>query len=142
MSVPEEVDYRRRLAQGYLLEAREDVRLQRWRSCDDDSQLAVESAAKAVLALVGPVPRTHDPGTVLRRELASGRFSPALGPHVERLAECAELLGWDVHVQTDYGDEATGRTPWDLFDEAAAEEALKIAVEAAALSTEVIDQGP
>src|SRR5437763_17086753 len=116
MSAHDEVGYRLRLADGYLQEARQDVALLRWRSCVDNSQLAAENAAKAALALLGPVGRTHEPGRLLRQELAAGRFPPALQAPVERLAECAELLGWDVHVQSDYGDEAARRTPWELFD--------------------------
>lgn len=53
---------------------------------------------------------------------------------VRRIAELAEIMGADVHIQTDYGDEVGGRTPWELFDEAdacrsvgAAEEAIQLA---------------
>lgn len=61
MQVTNEVRYRQRLAEGFLGEARQDVELRRWRSCIDNSQLAVENAAKAALALLGPVGRTHNP---------------------------------------------------------------------------------
>ena len=43
--------YRFKLAQGFLVEARQDVDLERWRSTVDNAQLAVENAAKAVLTL-------------------------------------------------------------------------------------------
>ena len=46
--------YRLNLAQGFLVEAREDITLGRWRSCVDNWQLAVENAAKVALALLGP----------------------------------------------------------------------------------------
>jgi HEPN domain-containing protein len=45
-------EYRLKLAQGFLNEARQDVGLGRWRSAVDNAQLAVENAAKAVLALL------------------------------------------------------------------------------------------
>lgn len=45
----EEARYRLRLADGFLKEAGEDISLRRWRSCVDNSQLAAENAAKAVL---------------------------------------------------------------------------------------------
>src|SRR3990172_6367765 len=61
MAVTEEARYRLRLAHGFVEEARQDVGLQRWRSCVDNSQLAVENAAKAVLALLGPVGRNPTP---------------------------------------------------------------------------------
>jgi hypothetical protein len=37
-------------------------------------------------------------------------------------------------VQTDYGDEFQGLTPWELFDEPEAREALAIAEEAVSLA--------
>jgi len=60
-------EYRLKLAQGFLNEARQDVGLERWRSAVDNAQLAVENAAKAVLALLGPVGRTHNPAVHLRQ---------------------------------------------------------------------------
>lgn len=57
--------YRLKVAQGFLDEARQDVSLARWRAAMDNAQLAVENAAKAVLALLGPVGRTHNPAVPL-----------------------------------------------------------------------------
>ena len=57
---------------------------------------------------------------------------------VQRLADLAEILGFDVHVQTDYGDEMEGRTPWELFDEADARQALTIATEAVGLAEQIV----
>ena len=120
------VEYRPRVAQGFLDESRQDLSLNRWRSAVDNAQLAVENAAKAVLALVAPVARTHNPAPLLRRALGEGRFGLAHRSAVLRLAECAEILGFVIHVQTDYGDEfrvsrpgssSTPRTrarPWPL----------------------------
>ncbi len=111
MRITEEARYRLRLAEGFLEEARQDLGLQRWRSCVDNSQLAVENAAKAVLASLGPVGRTHRPAPLLRQALAEQRFPEPLRALVERIAECAELLGPDIHASTDYGDEVGWRTP-------------------------------
>lgn len=137
MPVPEEVSYRLRLVQGFLMEARQDFNLGRWRSCVDNSQLVTENSAKAVLSLLGPVGRTHNPALLLREALAEGEFPGAVSPSVERLAECAEILGPDIHVQSDYGDEAGGRTPWELFDLESARQALILAEEAAELAREL-----
>jgi len=52
MQVTEETRYRLRLAEGFLIEAQQDAGWERWRSCADNSQLAVENAAKAVLAML------------------------------------------------------------------------------------------
>jgi HEPN domain. len=90
--------YRLRLARGFLEEARQDVSLGRWRSALDNSQLAVEPAAKAVLALIGSVGHTHNPAVHLREALAKCRFGLARAPAVQALTEKAELLGPDVYI--------------------------------------------
>jgi len=71
----EAANYRLRIAQGFLDEARQDVGLGRWRSVMDNAQLAVENAAKAILALIGPVGRTHTPAPLLRQALQDDTFS-------------------------------------------------------------------
>ncbi|MBA3472009.1 MAG: HEPN domain-containing protein [Rubrobacter sp.] len=130
--------YRLKLAQGFLGEARQDVDLGRWRSSVDSAQLSVENAGKTVLALFGLVGRTHNPATQIRRLVGEGRFDATLSEPLERLAELAELLGPDIHIQTDYGDEAGGRTPWELFDEEDARQALAIAGEAVTLADQLV----
>jgi len=134
MSLEDDVVYRLRLAEGFLIEAREDMGLARWRSCADNSQLSVENAAKAALASLGPVGRTHNPAGVLQTALDERRFPSSMRASVERLTECARELGPGVHIRSDYGDEGTRRTPWELFDETAAGEALALAEEAIALA--------
>lgn len=133
-------NYRLKLAQGFLAEARQDVGLARWRSAMGNAQLAVENAAKAVLAMLGPVGRTHSPAPLLRQALCDGTLSVPDPAKVQRLAELAELLGFDVHVQTDYGDEMAGRTPWELFDEADARHAVSMAEEAVSLAQEIVQE--
>jgi HEPN domain-containing protein len=113
--------YRLKLASGFLEEARQDISLKRWRSVMDNAQLAAENAAKAILALIGPVGRTHQLGPLLRDAMQQERFPKIQLEKVTRLAELAEFLGPDLHIQTDYGDEAGGLTPWELFDETDAE---------------------
>ncbi len=106
----------------------------------DNAQLTIENAAKAILALLGPVGRTHQPGPLLRQALADGRLRVVNSQKVKRIAELSELLGFDVHIQTDYGDEIGGRTPWELFDETDALEALKMAEEVIELAQSVIQE--
>jgi hypothetical protein len=88
----------------------------------------------------GPVGRTHNPAVHLRAALEQGRFRPSQALAVRSLTEKAELLGPDVHIQTDYGDEAGGRTPWELFDEEDARQALAMAEEAVALAKQIIQE--
>jgi len=134
MKSEQEIKYRLKLAQGFLAEAQQDVPLKRWRSAVDNSQLAVENAAKAVLAMLGPVGRTHNPAVQLLQAIADGRFTPIPEQPLHRLAELAKLMGADVHAQTDYGIEAAQRTPWELFGEADAQQAVTVAEEAMALA--------
>ncbi len=47
MSTSRDVDYRIALAAGFLAEADQDFTLERWRSCVDNAQLALENAGKA-----------------------------------------------------------------------------------------------
>lgn len=134
--MPDEADYRPRVMTGFMDEARQELS-DRWRSCVDNSQLAVENAAKAVLALLGPVGRTHNPAVPLRQALDASRF-PGLRASVQALLDCVELLGPDVHIRSDYGDEAGGRTPWELFSEADARQAFDLAERAAEHATEIV----
>ncbi len=132
--------YRLQIAEGFLKEARQDLGLNRWRSVMDNAQLAVENAAKAVLALIGPVGRTHNPAPLLRQALQDDRLAAAAPEKVHRLAELAESLGFDIHMQTDYGDETAGLTPWELFDEEDARAAFAMAEEAVELARAIIGE--
>jgi len=83
----EEPHYRLNLAEGFLFEAREDINLNRWRSCVDNSPLAVENAAKVALALLGPVGRTHARAIRWYSEVnACARFNPPRRPITRRNA--------------------------------------------------------
>ena len=138
MPPTDECRYRLRLADGFLREARQDLQLERWRSCVDNSQLAVENAAKAVLALLAPVARTHHPAPLLREAISENRFPREAQAAVERIAECAELLGPDVYIESDYGDEASWRTPWELFGENDALSALQLSEDAVQMAHRLI----
>lgn len=138
MPTNDETLYRWKVAKGFLQEARQDIGLERWRSCVSNSQLAVELAAKTALALLGPVGRTRAPAALLYQALDEQRFSPAIRSKVQRIAECARLLGPAVHVKSDYGDEIARKTPWELFDQSAAQQALGLAEEAVRWAEEII----
>lgn len=140
MRVSEETQFRIRLVEGFFEEAHQDFASRRWRSCVDNSQLVAENAAKALLAILGPVGRTHKPAVLLREALDRGHFPEPIGQQVERVAQCAELLGPDVHVQSDYGDEIGRRTPWELFDEADAKQALSIAEDAVRIVKQIVQK--
>lgn len=127
MSTSRDVDYRIALAAGFLAEADQDFTLERWRSCVDNAQLAVENAGKAALALFGIAPKTHDPArqiaTILRQQELPAGVSELLHAMLPDLL----VLGTETHFLTDYGDEASYTLPWDLFTRQTAEEALQSA---------------
>jgi HEPN domain-containing protein len=138
MDSNEEAAYRLRLAGGYVREAEELFGNCQWRACVSSAQLAVENSAKAVLSLVGPLARSHDLSSMVldaAEDLGSGKEAKG---KLERLAECARLLGFREHIMTDYGDELTYRTPWEIYDEGRAKKALALAKEAHEIATAVV----
>lgn len=139
MTSVEDAGYRLKLATGFRDEARQDCDIRRWRSCVDNSQLAVENAAKAALALLGPVGRTHKPGDLLLQAIDQHRFLLTAANPVRRLAGISEMLGWDIHVASDYGDEVDRRSPWELSGDSDARRALDLAEEALVLATSIIE---
>jgi len=121
------MQYRLRLAEGFLDEARQDWELRRWRACVAHAQLSVENALKAIIACFVPLAKTHDPGRTLLRLMEKQQIPPQAHGTLKDIVEEARLLGPQVHVQTDYGDEFAGQTPWELFTQEDAELALRTA---------------
>jgi HEPN domain-containing protein len=111
MDSKEEARYRLRLAEGYLQEAEQLLGVSQWRACVSSAQLAVENSPKAVLALVGPLPKSHDLSAMLLDAAGDLGLGEESLPVLQRLAECARLLGCREHIMTDYGDELAYRSP-------------------------------
>jgi len=133
-----DAEYRLEVARGFLQEAEQDLGLRRWRSAVDNAQLTVENAEKAVLSLNRPTPKTHDVAQELRSFLAESRDTPERATLLAELMECAEMLGKDVHIRTDYGDEVRRITPWALFNQEDAEQALAHARRAVSLAEAIL----
>lgn len=127
MSACKDVDYRIALAAGFLKEAEQDYTLERWRSCVDNAQLAVENAGKAALALFGIVPKTHDPARQIAAVLREQELPADVGAMLHAMLPDLLVLGAETHFLTDYGDEANYTLPWDLFTRQTAEDALQAA---------------
>jgi len=138
MKADQNARYRLALAEGFVAEAEQDFGLERWRSCVDNAQLAVENAGKAVLALFGVTPKTHDPAhqvaALLRTQVLPAQVQEAM----RRMLPDLLALGSAEHFLTDYGDEATHTLPWDLFTRVSAEEALAAARQSLQLAQEVV----
>lgn len=124
MQTRDEIGYRLALAEGFLREAEQDLKLQRWRSCVDNAQLVVENAGKALLALFGVTPKTHDPAREIAAILRSQTLPDVIEQELRRILPDLLTLGTAEHYLTDYGDEATYTLPWDLFKAESAETAL------------------
>lgn len=138
MRARDQVTYRLALAEGFLAEAEQDIGLERWRSCVDNAQLAVENAGKAVLAWFGAVPKTHDPAQQVAAVLRTQALPNTVAEALRRMLPDLLALGSAEYFLTDYGDEATYTLPWDLFTRASAEEALAAARRSAELAREAI----
>jgi HEPN domain-containing protein len=127
VNLPKSVAYRLALASGFLQEAEQDFALERWRSCVDNAQLAVENAGKAALALFGIVPKTHDPARQIAVILQEQELPDNLSGLLQSLLPDLLVLGTEAHFLTDYGDEVSYTLPWDLFTRETAEDALQAA---------------
>jgi HEPN domain-containing protein len=133
----EDAEYRRRLATGFLQEARVNVKYQLWRSCVDNSQLAIENSCKMIVALFEPVEKTHNPSRQLRRLTDQERLGNIPRTHIDEIVSILDRFGIEEHFMTDYGDEATRTDPWSLFDEEDAKEALAMAEKSYSIAEEV-----
>jgi HEPN domain-containing protein len=133
----EDGEYRRRLADGFLSEARLNFQHNLWRSCVDNSQLSMENSCKMVIALLEPVEKTHNPSRQLKRLIQTERLGKEHTKQVEEIAAIVDQFGTEEHFMTDYGDENTRTDPWSLFDEEDAREALDTAERCFQLANEV-----
>lgn len=115
------------LAKGFLGEAEQDLTLERWRSCVDNSQLAVENAGKTALSLFGVPPKTHDPVKQIAAILREETLPKEIRLVLQQMLPDLLALGQREHVLTDYGDEETYTLPWDLFTQQSAKDAMQVA---------------
>jgi HEPN domain-containing protein len=123
----DDVQYRLGLAEGFLKEAEQDLGLKRWRSCVDNSQLAVENSGKAVLALFGVPSKTHEPAKHLAVFLENRKLPNEIHDTIKDMLPDLLTLGLEEHFMTDYGDESSYVLPWDLYDEGSAVRAVEAA---------------
>ncbi len=127
MKSKDESRYRLNLAEGFLTEAEQDFGLSRWRSCVDNSQLAVENSGKMVVASFRPVEKSHNPAKQVMDLLKTEKIDEELIGDIKNLIPLLDKLGFEEHLKTDYGDEDTYKSPWDIFKEDDAAEALETA---------------
>lgn len=116
-----ESSYRAKLATRYLAEAEEAFNRGNYRGVVASSQLSAENSAKAVIALFRMPSWSHDPSYELLE--VSSMLSSDLRKLAEELAEITRQLAPE-HGRATYGEPLRGLTPWDIYDEESASEAL------------------
>ena len=120
----DEVRYRYKLAINYLRDADEAFNRGDWRGTVANAQLSAENAAKAVIAVYRVPSWSHDPSGELQ-ELVD-RMSRELADLVIELANIAKRLAPE-HGRSTYGEPSMGLTPWDIYTQGDAENALGMA---------------
>jgi len=128
------VKYRVQLAHEYLEDAENNLRANDFKGCVQNSQLAAENAAKAVVATRRTPSWGHDPSPELlevAEELGSQQEAKA-----KRLAELSSQLAPEYGRAT-YGEPERFMTPRMLYDRQAAEKAIAVAREAIAVMDEM-----
>ncbi len=119
-----EVMHRIKLAALYLKEAREAYKGGNYRLSVASSQLSVENSAKAVISYFRVPSWSHDPSHELLELLEN--LPPDVRDVGEKLARFSAKLAPE-HARSTYGEPETGKTPWDIYSEEDAREALKMA---------------
>lgn len=130
-----EVHYRFKLAKRYLREAEEAYSRRDYRATVSSAQLCVENSAKTIISLYRIPSWTHDPSPELR-ELTLQLPREVRG-YVEELADIVELLAPE-HGRATYGDPLRGLTPWEIYSEVEAREALQHAKKALEYTVKIL----
>ena len=111
-----EVEYRVRLAERYLADAKGAFERGDFRGTVAASQLAAENAAKAVVAVYRVPSWSHDPSHELRE--AAAQMPASLKPLAEELASVAELFAPE-HARADTATAKLGAAELPLWWRAA-----------------------
>lgn len=140
MNSKADVAYRLNLAKGFLREAEEDLQLERWRSCVDNSQLCVENSGKAILMLFGVSSKTHEPAKHLAQLIKNEQVLSQIRERLKEFLPDFLTLGVEEHFMTDYGDETSYKLPWELFDRESAITAIESARRCKSAAEEVVEE--
>ena len=130
--------YRLRLAQGFFDEAKENLGYKQYSSCVDNSQLAIENVAKAIISCFIPISKSHSFGDALKMLIKEERVTDKIKKKVKGLIPLVEEHGFEEHILSDYGDEDNYKTPWDIFGKEAAQDAYQAAKKAVETAKELL----
>jgi len=133
-----DAEYRLKLALGFYKEAKQNVKHKQYRSCVDNSQLSVENSAKAIIVCFIPLGKTHNPFQGLRKLLQEERIIGQVRKGIEEIAPVVEEHGFEEHILSDYGDEESYKTPWEIFDKKAADDAYGAAARVLTKAKQII----
>ena len=140
MSPYEDSLYRLRIAAEFLDTAELAFNNSRWALCEQQAQIAVENATKAILAYVDPVPHTHEPHRQLETLLATMPELPTdIIAFVKVVIAAGQHLGGREHVLATYGDEEKRLTPSQIFHQPEATKAIEHARNAISNAKKVIN---
>jgi HEPN domain-containing protein len=117
-----EVKYRYRLAIEHLERAEKLFPLKDWVGTVSASQLAIESFAKAVIAVFEVPTWSHDPSNQLNN--LAEKFPSSLINDIKELAGLARDLAPE-HGRSTYGEPSAGLLPSEIYREDHALNALK-----------------
>lgn len=117
-----EVNYRMRVSFEYLKRAEKFLNSGDYKESVEASQLSVENAAKAIVAIRRIPSWSHDPSEELLE--VADELGDEQGVLARELANLAHELAPEHGVAT-YGKPSEGLTPWDIYDKAKAVEVLK-----------------
>jgi len=140
MNPHEDALYRLRVAAEFLDAAERDFAQGDWARCVQQSQIAAENAAKAILAQVDPVPQTHEPHHQLEELLATmPELSADVVTAVNVVIAACQHLGRREHVLATYGDEKRRLAPSQIFHQPEATKAIRHARNAVSNAEQVIN---
>lgn len=131
----EEISYRVKIAERYLKEASNAYRRRDYRLVVASSQLSVENAAKAVIAVFRIPSWSHDPSNELLELL--NQLPEHIKNYARELANIARTLAPE-HGRATYGEPLRGLTPWELYSEKEATQSLEMATRARELMKKIL----
>ena len=117
-----EVNYRMKLAIEYFKKAKKFFESEDYKESVEASQLSVEDAAKAIIALKRLPSWSHDPSYELFEII--GEFPQELQKIIKELADIAHELAPEHGIAT-YGKPSEGLTPWEIYNKNKAYNTLK-----------------
>jgi len=131
----EEISYKVKIAKRYLEEAGNAYRRRDYRLVVSSSQLSVENAAKAVIAVFRTPSWSHDPSNELLELL--NQLPEHIRNYTRELASIARTLAPE-HGRVTYGEPSRGLTPWEIYGEKEAIKSLEMATRALRLMEKIL----